>query len=498
MRRLILMLMLGALAAVPAWAQDDSSGTRTERPATASYWGDTGLWFIPTAETVKPGGFSFSVYRTEFDFKQGITDVSDWPLTFAVGAGPRTEIFGALRVVTRIDRDLRPLFVPGDETDGGVINDNPFVREQWTGNKLGDLLLGGKFNLLTEHRQQPFALAFRGTVKLPTGDQDGGASTGQFDYFTDGVISKEISRRVEVSGFTGLAFRGDPDDVSISDGMRWGLGAAFGARSNLRFTAEMFGEHLFDDSVVTVPGAVTGNDGSLAPVLSTIERGVTTALGVTWQHPSGMSLGAGLTYQFGLDDNSSAAIASGANDNGHAWGMQFRLGFHNGVRTFTPLAPPRLAEAAPPAPAPPAPASPAKPAPPPPAPAAAEPRRADAAPAAAKVLNFDEVRFDFDMDNLRPDAVAVLDRVVDGLKQNPGMRLRIEGHASAEGTAEYNLSLGERRAHRVQEYLVNRGIPASALATLSKGEESPKYDNTNEEGRSLNRRAEFVIDAVSK
>jgi len=225
---------------------------------------------------------------------------------------------------------------------------------------------------------------------------------------------------------------------------------------------------------------------------------VTTALGVTWQHPSGMSLGAGLTYQFGLDDNSSAAIASGANDNGHAWGMQFRLGFHNGVRTFTPLAPPRLAEAAPPAPAPPAPASPAKPAPPPPAPAAAEPRRADAAPAAAKVLNFDEVRFDFDMDNLRPDAVAVLDRVVDGLKQNPGMRLRIEGHASAEGTAEYNLSLGERRAHRVQEYLVNRGIPASALATLSKGEESPKYDNTNEEGRSLNRRAEFVIDAVSK
>ena len=98
------------------------------------------------------------------------------------------------------------------------------------------------------------------------------------------------------------------------------------------------------------------------------------------------------------------------------------------------------------------------------------------------------------MDNLRPDAVAILDRVVDGLKQNPGMRIRIEGHASAEGTAEYNLALGERRAHRVQEYLVNRGIPAATLDTLSKGEESPKYDNTNEEGRSMNRRAEFVIE----
>ena len=498
MRRLMLMLVLsGALAAAPAWAQDDSSGTRTERPATASYWGDTGLWFIPTAETLKPGGFSFSVYRTEFDFKQGVTDVSDWPLTVAVGAGPRTEIFGALRVVTRIDRDLRPLFEPGNETDGGVNNENPFVREQWTGNKLGDLLLGGKFNLLTEHREQPFALAFRGTVKLPTGDQDGGASTGQFDYFTDGVISKEISRRVEVSGYTGFAFRGDPDDVNISDGLRWGLGAAFGARSNLRFTAEMFGEHLFEDSVVTLPGAVTGIDGSLAPVLSTIERGVTTAFGVTWQHPNGLSLGAGVTYQFGLDDGSTVAALTGGNDSGHAVGMQFRLGFHNGVRTFVPLAPPKLAEAPPaPAPAPPAAAATAKPTPPPPAPAPAEPRRADAAPpAAAKTLSFDEVHFDFDMDNLRPDAIAVLDRVVDGLKQNPGMRLRIEGHASAEGTAEYNLALGERRANRVQEYLVNRGIPASTLATLSKGEESPKYDNTKEEGRELNRRAEFIIDA---
>ena len=498
MKRLILMLTLsGALAATPAWAQDDSSATRTERPATASYWGDTGLWFIPTAETVRPGGLSFSVYRTEFDFKQGVTDVSDWPLTVAVGAGPRTEIFGALRVVTRIDRDLRPLFEPGNETDGGVNNENPFVREQWTGNKLGDLLLGGKFNLLTEHRQQPFALAFRGTVKLPTGDQDGGASTGQFDYFTDGVISKEISRRVEVSGYTGLAFRGDPDDVSISDGLRWGLGAAFGARSNLRITAEMFGEHLFEDSVVTVPGAVTGVDGSLAPVFSTIERGVTTALGVTWQHPNGLSLGAGVTYQFGLDDGSTVAALTGGNDSGHAVGMQFRLGFHNGVRTFRPPAPPQLAEAAPPAPAA-APAAPAKPTPPPPAPAPAEAKRAEAAPAAVKAVNFEEVHFDFDMDNLRPDAIAILDRVVDGLKQNPGMRLRIEGHASAEGTSEYNLALGERRAHRVQEYLVNRGIPASTLATLSKGEESPKYNNTNEEGRSLNRRAEFIIDSAAK
>jgi peptidoglycan-associated lipoprotein len=496
MRRLILMLMLsGALTAVPAWAQD-SSGTPTERPATASYWGDTGLWFIPTAETVKPGGWSFSVYRTEFDFRQGVTNVSDWPVTAAVGAGPRTEIFGALRVVTRIDRDLAPLFEPGNEEDGGVVNERPFVRETWTGNDLGDLLLGGKFNLLTEHRQQPLALALRGTVKLPTADEETGAGTGEFDYFTDVVVSKELSRRVEISGYGGYAFRGDPVGVSVSDGLRWGLGAAFGARSNLRFTAETFGEQLADDNVISVPGVVAGTDGSLAPIFSELQRGVTTAFGLTWQHSSGVSLGAGVTYQFGLENDATTTALTGSDSGRDAWGIQFRLGFHNGVRMYVPPAAPKIAEAAPP---PAAPAPPAKPAPPPaPKPPAGVEKRAEAAPAAGKALTLDEVRFDFDMDTLRPEAIAILDRVVDGLKQNPGARVRIEGHASAEGTAEYNLALGERRAQRVQQYLVSRGIPASNLLTLSKGEESPKYDNTKEEGRALNRRAEFIVDNPSK
>jgi outer membrane protein OmpA-like peptidoglycan-associated protein len=494
MRRLIVMLVLSStLTAVPAWAQGDSgSGTRTERPATASYWGDTGLWFIPTAETVKPGGWSFSLYRTEFDFKQGFSDVSDWPLTVAVGAGPRTEIFGALRVVTRIDRDLRPLFTPGSVEEGGLINDRPFVSETWTGNDLGDLFVGGKFNVLTEHRQQPFAMALRGTMKLPTADTESGAGTGEWDYFADAVVSKEISRAVEVSGFGGYAWRGDPAGLSLSDGFRWGLGAAVGARANLRFTAELFGELASNEAVIGTPGVVTGTDGSISPILSDVDTGVTTAFGLTWQHSSGVSLGAGVTYQFGLEED---ALPDGS-DSGRAWGLQFRLGFHNGVRMYVPPAPPKVAEAPPP-PTPPAPAPPAaaaaKPAPPPPPPVAAPAPKPAPAPAAAK-LNFDEVHFDFDQDALRPDAIAVLDRVVDGLKQNPGSKVRIEGHASFEGTAEYNLTLGERRAQRVREYLVNRGIAASSLSTLSKGEESPKYDNSKEESRALNRRAEFVID----
>src|SRR5688572_20467690 len=136
-------LMLGYAA--PGWAQSDDT-----RPATATFWGDTGLWFVPTGEVLPSGNFSASVYRTEFDFRQGNTNVSFWPVTGAVGVG-RAELFGSLRVVTRVDRDTVPLLFagPNDEA-GGLVNEYPTVRDTWTGNELGDLFLGGKMNLLSQ------------------------------------------------------------------------------------------------------------------------------------------------------------------------------------------------------------------------------------------------------------------------------------------------------------------------------------------------------------
>ncbi len=54
--------------------------------------------------------WSFSVYRVNFDYNEGFTDVSNWPVTFGVGLGDRAELFGAWDVVRRIDRDARPIF----------------------------------------------------------------------------------------------------------------------------------------------------------------------------------------------------------------------------------------------------------------------------------------------------------------------------------------------------------------------------------------------------
>jgi len=340
--RLSLSVVLCALVSANVMAQDTPSRQEV-RPAITSFWGDTGLWFVPTAEVLKPGGWAFGAYRTELDFKQGSTDVAYYPGTLAVGAGGRTEIFGAVRAVTSIDRDTRPLFAPATTINSGVVNEYPFVREQWTGNNFGDVYVGTKINLLSEQRRQPFAMALRGTVKLPTAGEDN-VGTGQFDYFGDAVFSKEIDRAVEFAGFSGIAFRGDPSGVSLSDGFRWGFGAAFGTRASLRFTTELHGEIPFDETVVVTPGAIVGTDGSISPILTELDSRVNVAAGLTWQHPSGMLLGVGMNYRVGIEGRSAV-------------GLQLRLGFHSGVRIFSPppaVPPaPRRVEAAPaPAPAP--------------------------------------------------------------------------------------------------------------------------------------------------
>ena len=90
-------------------------------------------------------------------------------------------------------------------------------------------------------------------------------------------------------------------------------------------------------------------------------------------------------------------------------------------------------------------------------------------------IAFEDVQFDLDQSTLRPDALAVLERAVVVLQQNPAVRVHIEGHASEEATAEYNLALGARRADAVQAYLVSRGIAASRMQTVSYGELRPKY-----------------------
>ena len=94
-------MVVAGLTGVPALAQD-ATNAQDVRPAITSFWGDTGLWFVPTGEVLKKGGWAFGAYRTELDFKQGSSDASFYPGTFAIGVGNRTEVFAAVRAVTAL------------------------------------------------------------------------------------------------------------------------------------------------------------------------------------------------------------------------------------------------------------------------------------------------------------------------------------------------------------------------------------------------------------
>src|SRR5687768_10911459 len=121
-------------------------GDTTPRPALPTINGDTGFWFVPTAETLPSGRFSFSAFRANFDRRQGLTDVSLLGVTGAVGLGDRFELFGSWRT-TRIDRDVRPTFVPDQPEFGGVSQEYPYLRRSWSGTLGGPVIVGGKWSL---------------------------------------------------------------------------------------------------------------------------------------------------------------------------------------------------------------------------------------------------------------------------------------------------------------------------------------------------------------
>jgi len=104
-----------------------------------------------------------------------------------------------------------------------------------------------------------------------------------------------------------------------------------------------------------------------------------------------------------------------------------------------------------------------------------------------------DVYFDFDKYELKPEARERLAKNADFMRAHPEFEILIEGNCDERGTAEYNLALGDRRAHAAKSYLVSLGIPTAASQTVSFGEERPQCSEATEACWWRNRRAHFVI-----
>lgn len=107
------------------------------------------------------------------------------------------------------------------------------------------------------------------------------------------------------------------------------------------------------------------------------------------------------------------------------------------------------------------------------------------------------IYFDYDQDVLRDDARLVLDAKASVLEANPSVTLVIAGHTDEQGTAEYNLALGQRRAAQVKRYLVSKGVEEGRLSAQSLGDSQPLTQGTDAVSYQQNRRAEFQASNAS-
>lgn len=105
----------------------------------------------------------------------------------------------------------------------------------------------------------------------------------------------------------------------------------------------------------------------------------------------------------------------------------------------------------------------------------------------------DRVFFELDSSTLNGEAQATLDRQAKWLGQYSNVNIVVEGHADERGTREYNIALGERRATAAKNYLVNSGVSAARISTISYGKERPAVMGSDESAWSQNRRAVTVI-----
>jgi peptidoglycan-associated lipoprotein len=112
--------------------------------------------------------------------------------------------------------------------------------------------------------------------------------------------------------------------------------------------------------------------------------------------------------------------------------------------------------------------------------------------------NVKDAYFDFDKSNIRPDAEQVLGTDASFLKEHQSIKFTIEGHCDERGSEEYNLGLGDRRATAAKTFLVNAGVSADAISTISYGKSRPVCTDKTEDCWQQNRRAHFQYGAESK
>ena len=104
-----------------------------------------------------------------------------------------------------------------------------------------------------------------------------------------------------------------------------------------------------------------------------------------------------------------------------------------------------------------------------------------------------DIHFKFDQYDLDSNAREILKKNAEFLKNNPNLHVEVQGHCDERGTNNYNIALGERRAHSTKQYLVSQGVDSRKVHVISYGEEKPFCFTSGESCWYQNRRAHFMV-----
>ncbi|MBX9785047.1 MAG: OmpA family protein [Chitinophagaceae bacterium] len=110
-----------------------------------------------------------------------------------------------------------------------------------------------------------------------------------------------------------------------------------------------------------------------------------------------------------------------------------------------------------------------------------------------QIVRLNNVFFDFDKSDLRPESFIELNLVVKMLNENPAIAIELGAHTDSKGSDTYNINLSQSRAKSCVDYLISKGIDPSRVTWKGYGETVPVATNDTDEGRQLNRRVEFKI-----
>ena len=110
-----------------------------------------------------------------------------------------------------------------------------------------------------------------------------------------------------------------------------------------------------------------------------------------------------------------------------------------------------------------------------------------------KSFLLDNIYYQTNSDEILPESIIILSEFAEFLKEHPEMKIEIQGHTDNTGTATENNLLSQKRADRIVNFLLEKGVSKNNLSAKGYGSSKPVSNNNTAEGRSKNRRTEFLI-----